>query len=90
MYSKRSRRFKSKCFQHDYRNKWIGNINIYHANVNVNLMVEKIQKKHICERDYIRNPAICSSKNGKYLASIIDDSVIRFRVDAIIEKTKTV
>ena len=25
---------------------------------------------------YIWNPAICSCENGKYLASIIDDSVI--------------
>ena len=33
-------------------------------------------KKHICERDYIWNPAQCSCENGKYLASIIDDSVI--------------
>ena len=35
-------------------------------------------KKHICEKDYISNPATCSCKNGKYLASIIDyDSLIR-------------
>ena len=34
-------------------------------------------KKHdICEKDYTQNPATCSCKNGKYLASIIDDSVI--------------
>ena len=34
-------------------------------------------KKHdICEKDYTQNPATCSSKNGKYLASITDDSVI--------------
>ena len=32
-------------------------------------------KKHnICEKYYIRNPATCSYENGKYLASIIDDS----------------
>ena len=29
---------KSKCFQHDYRNKWIKNIKLYHANVKVNLI----------------------------------------------------
>ena len=45
-------------------------------------------KKHICERDYIWNPATCSCKNGKYLASIIDDSVIT--CNEIIEETKTV
>ena len=34
-------------------------------------------KKHsICEADCIWNPATCSWKNGKYLASIVDDSVI--------------
>ena len=33
-------------------------------------------KKHICEKEYIWNTATCSCKNGKYLASIINDSVI--------------
>ena len=42
----------------------------------------------MCERDYIWNPATCSCKNGTYLASIIDDSVIT--CDEIIEETKTV
>ena len=28
------------------------------------------------KKDYIWNPAACSYKNGKYLASIIDDLVI--------------
>ena len=32
------------------------------------------KKHHICEKDYIWNPAAC--ENGKYLVSIIDDSVI--------------
>ena len=30
----------------------------------------------MCKKDYIYNQAICSCTNGKYLASIIDDSVI--------------
>ena len=34
------------------------------------------------------NPATCSCKNGKYLPSIIDGSVIT--CDEIIEETKTV
>ena len=42
------------------------------------------RKKHVCERDCIWNPAIC--ENSKYLASIIDDSVIM--CDEIIEETK--
>ena len=28
------------------------------------------KKHHICEKDYIRNPATCSCEDGKYLASI--------------------
>ena len=36
------------------------------------------QKHHICEKDYIWNPPTCSCKNGKYLASIIDNLVIIF------------
>ena len=38
--------------------------------------------------NYIWNPATCSCKNGKYLASIIDDSVIT--CDQMIEETKTI
>ena len=49
----------------------------------------KIRKNIIhAEKGYIWNPATRSSKNGKYLATIIDDSVITW--DEIIEKTKTV
>ena len=33
-------------------------------------------KKKILEKYYIWNPATCSCENGKYLASIRDDSVI--------------
>ena len=40
------------------------------------------------KKDYIWSPATCSCKNDKYLASIIDDSVIM--CDEIIEETKTV
>ena len=32
------------------------------------------KKCHVCEKDYIWNSATCSCKNGKYLASIMDDS----------------
>ena len=35
-------------------------------------------KKHrVCKKDYIQNPVTCSCKNGKYLATIIDESVIK-------------
>ena len=45
------------------------------------------KKHHICEKDYIWNPATCSYKNGKYLASIIDDSMIT--CDEIIDAKET-
>ena len=41
------------------------------------------KKFHICEKDYIWNPSICNYKNGKYLASIMDDSAIT--CDEVIE-----
>ena len=46
------------------------------------------KKHHICGKGYIWNPAICSSGNGEYLPSIIDDSMIV--CDEIVKETKTV
>ena len=46
------------------------------------------QIHHICVKDYIGNPASFSYKNNKYLASIIDNSVVT--CDEIEEETKTV
>ena len=43
----------------------------------------RAKKHHICEKDYIWNPATCSCEKRKYLPSIIDDSVITF--DEIID-----
>ena len=48
----------------------------------------KCKKHHIYELEYIWNPATSSSKSNKYLASIIDDSVLT--CDEIIEETKTI
>ena len=42
-------------------------------------------KKHICQKEYVWNLSTCNCENGKYLASIMDDSVIM--CDEIIEKT---
>ena len=42
----------------------------------------------MCKKDYIWNLATCNCENGKYLASIIDDSVIK--CDEIIDTTKTI
>ena len=77
---KQNRRVQSKRVQYDQ--------SIYHANVNVNLMIEDViqirsgitmcldaSAKNI-ENYCIWNTATCSCKYGKYLGSIIDDSVI--------------
>ena len=42
----------------------------------------------MCQKDNIWNPVTCNCENGKYLASVIGDSVIM--CDDIIEETKTV
>ena len=42
----------------------------------------------MCEKDYILSCTTCSCENGKYSASIIDDSVIT--CEEILEETKTV
>ena len=41
------------------------------------------KKLHVPEKDYVWNPATCSCENGKYLASIMDNSVIT--CDGILE-----
>ena len=41
------------------------------------------KKRHVCEKDYVWNPATCNCENGKYLASVMDDSAIM--CDEIIE-----
>ena len=40
------------------------------------IWVQKPKKKSGVQKDYIWNPSTCTCKIGKYLASIIDDSVI--------------
>ena len=42
----------------------------------------------VCEKVYIWNPARCCCENGKYLQSIMDDSLIA--CDKSMQKTKTV
>ena len=32
------------------------------------------KKRHVCKNNYVWNPATCNCDNGKYLASIMDDS----------------
>ena len=40
-------------------------------------------KRHLCEKNYIWNHSTCGCENGKYLASIMDDSAIM--CDEVIE-----
>ena len=49
---------------------------------------KKSKFHHVFEKKYIWNPATCSYENDKYLASVIDDSVIT--CDKVIDRTKTV
>ena len=49
---------------------------------------ENQKKYRVFKKDYIWNPATCSCKNGKYLASVLNDSVIT--CDEIMKETKTV
>ena len=52
--------------------------------VNVEMSVKKMSVcDHVCKKDHLWNPAICNCENRKYLASIMDDSVIMW--DEVIE-----
>ena len=54
------------------------------------------KKYNICKKDSVCNPATCSCKNGKYLANIMDNSVITYddiikaEVKSYDEETKTI
>ena len=52
----------------------------------------KCKKCHVCEKNYIWNPATYSCENGKYLASITDDSAITCDeiIESYNEETKTI
>ena len=51
-----------------------------------------VKKRHLCEKDYVWNPAICSCENGKYLARIKDYSAVTCNkiIESYNEKTKTI
>ena len=56
--------------------------------INVNFSVKIKKNITVCKKYYIWNPPTCNCENGKYLGSIIDDSVIM--CDEIIEETQTI
>ena len=86
-----------KCEQKTYLNV---NVNFIERNSNEKWNNNKCscecKKRHICEKEYVWNPATFSCKNGKYLASIIDDSVtmcgeiIDAEAKSNVEEAKTV
>ena len=49
------------------------------------------KKCHVCKTNYVWIPATCSCENGKYLASIMDDSAITWEeiIESYDEQTKT-
>ena len=51
-----------------------------------------VKKIHPFGKDYIWNRATCNCENGKYLESIIDDSVITYGevIESYDEKRKTI
>ena len=58
------------------------NVNLMKQNMiqlNVGIMINlshlrECKKINVCEKDYVWNPVTCNCENGKYLASIMDDS----------------
>ena len=44
--------------------------------INGRITIKNVKKKNLCEKDYTWNSFTCSCENGKYLANIIDNSVI--------------
>ena len=84
-------RLKPKCVQHDYKNKWIENINkaciIFTSECQCKFDGRKCNSeqwwnngKYRCE---CKNHAACICESGQYLASIMDGSTIT--CDKIIE-----
>ena len=47
-----------------------------------------MKKIYVCEKDYVWNPATCNCENGKYLASIVDDTVIICNEIIYVKETK--
>ena len=47
-----------------------------------------MRKHHVCEKNYVWNPSLCTCENGKYLGSINDNLIVT--CGEIIEVTETV
>ena len=45
--------------------------------INIDASIKILKKHRMCEKDYFWKPAACSCENGKYLANIIENSMIK-------------
>ena len=50
--------------------------NVSQINGGILINVDVSVKNNICEKEYAWNPSICICENGKYLISVMDESVI--------------
>ena len=48
--------------------------------INGEIMINVFKKSHACEKDYVWTPSTRICENGKYIASIVDNLVIRLDV----------
>ena len=51
----------------------IANVNQKWQNEKFRYACKNWKEHHVCEKDYIWNPATCNCENGKYLGRIIDN-----------------
>ena len=52
--------------------------NIIEINDGITISVKcDCKKNYAYENDHVQDPALCNCENGKYIASIMDDSVIQ-------------
>ena len=68
--------------------KWNLNSNQKLNNDKCQCECKHLKEDHVSKKDYIWNPATCSCKSGKFLASFTDDSAIT--CDETIKETKTI
>ena len=70
---------RNKCIKHiscECKCKFDGTKRNSNECLNNNKCWCDCKKHNVCWKDYIWNPATRNCKNGKYLTSIIDDSII--------------
>ena len=75
----------------------IENLTQINSGITINIVVTaKLWKNILCTKNYVWNPATCTCKNGEYLRSIIDDSLVTCGIEVTkavttkITSTKTV